>query len=187
MSTLQQIREVIVVEGTHDRDRILEAVQADVIVTGGSRIAKHVFDRMARVAVSRGIIVLTDPDYTGEQIRKRIISRFPNCKHAYLPRQEAVRGHDIGVENASAFAIKKALQNVRTLWEREEPLFSLDDMINAGLTANANASVRRAKVGAILGIGYGNTKAFLQRLNSLQVTKEEFARAVAAVCKEGEA
>ncbi len=178
MNILTPIREVIVVEGTHDRDRVLHAVQADVIVTGGSRIEKQVFDQISRVAHTRGIIILTDPDYAGEQIRRRIVARFKTAKHAYIPRYEAIKDHDIGVENASVEAILHALEHVRTMWEPKEPAFSFADLLDAGLTIGAHAAVYRERVGAILGIGYGNAKAFLARLNALQVTPDEFSAAV---------
>lgn len=185
MNILTTIREVIVVEGTHDRDRVLRAVHADVIVTGGSRIEKQVFDQISRVAQTRGIIILTDPDYAGEQIRRRIVARFKVAKHAYIPRKEAMKDHDIGVENASVGAVLHALEHVRTMWEPKEPTFTFDDLFDVGLTAGTHAAVYRERVGAILGIGYGNAKAFLARLNALQVTPDEFASAVRQAVKEG--
>ena len=43
------------------------------------------------------------------------------------------------------------------------------------------ASVRRDKLAALLGIGYGNAKCFLQRLNTYGVTREEFNSALAEI------
>ena len=53
-------------------------------------------------------------------------------------------------------------------------------MIN-GLIGNEDASYRRDKIGQILGIGYGNAKQFLSRLNNYGVTREEFVEAVKSI------
>ena len=44
-----------------------------------------------------------------------------------------------------------------------------------------NASYRRDKIGQILGIGYGNAKQFLSRLNNYGVSREEFVEAVNSI------
>lgn len=176
-----KIREMIVVEGEHDRVRVAQAVEADVIVTGGSRIRKDVFTRLARVANDRGIIVLTDPDYAGAQIRKRVTEHFPQCKHAYIPRAFATHNGDIGVENASSQAIQEALAGVRTPWEEPHAVFSWADMVESRLTAVPDAARRREALGTALQIGYANGKALLKRLNALQVSRAEFEQALASL------
>ena len=52
------------------------------------------------------------------------------------------------------------------------------DVFQAGLNGRPDAAERRAAVGAILGIGYGNAKQFLKRLNHYGVTREEWNKAV---------
>ena len=54
----------------------------------------------------------------------------------------------------------------------------MQDMFFFRLTGNDEASRRRARLGKILGIGYGNTAAFLSRLNSFGISKEEFVQAI---------
>ncbi|MEF9992554.1 MAG: DUF4093 domain-containing protein, partial [Peptostreptococcaceae bacterium] len=43
---------------------------------------------------------------------------------------------------------------------------------------NEDASHRRDKLGMILGIGYGNAKQFLNRLNNYGVSREEFEKSL---------
>ncbi len=174
-----QVKEVIIVEGTHDRDRIMQAVSADVLVTGGSHIAKDVFDRIERVAKERGIIVLTDPDFAGNHIRRMITQRFPHAKHAYIERAKAMRKGDIGVENAPPQAIIEALQKVRTVWERPGQIVSWSELQNEGFVGSSQAAQRRERLGAILHIGYANAKTFFHRLNTLSVSRAEFDAALA--------
>ncbi|PWI57523.1 ribonuclease M5 [Sulfoacidibacillus thermotolerans] len=179
-----QVKEVIVVEGTHDRDRILQAVVADVLVTGGSHIQKDVFDRIERAAQARGIIVLTDPDYTGNQIRKALAQRFPEAKHAYIARDEALKKGDVGVENASPEAIRAALQKVRAVFWHPEVVMSWSEMQSFGLVGTKKAAQRREKLGARLHIGYANAKTFYQRINALGVTRAELEEALFALDEE---
>ena len=58
-------------------------------------------------------------------------------------------------------------------------LFSAADLIAAGLSGGAMASERRARLGAILGVGCANAKTFLKRINHYGVTREEFSAALA--------
>ncbi len=175
-----KIKEVIVVEGEHDRSQVLQAVDADIIVTGGARIKKEVYLQLERVADTRGIIILTDPDYAGGLIRKQIEARFPKSKHAFIPRARAMKAGDVGVENAHATDIKKALEGVRTAWgEAHDTEFVWEDMLRNGLVGTPDASSRRERLGAILRIGYANSKSFFKRLNSLQVSRREFEEAIA--------
>ena len=51
--------------------------------------------------------------------------------------------------------------------------FGQVDLIRNNLIGNEDASYRRDKIGQILGIGYGNAKQFLSRLNNYGVTRED--------------
>ncbi|WDM02914.1 DUF4093 domain-containing protein [Alicyclobacillus cycloheptanicus] len=60
--------------------------------------------------------------------------------------------------------------------------FSMADLEQAGLVGEANAAARRQAVGDYLGIGTGNAKAFVRKLNALSVTRTEWEEAVKQVC-----
>ena len=47
-----------------------------------------------------------------------------------------------------------------------------------GLIGGDQSSHKRDKIGRILGIGYGNSKQFLSRLNNYGVTRKEFDQAL---------
>ena len=61
--------------------------------------------------------------------------------------------------------------------------FSQKDLLLNGLIGNDDASFRRDKMGQLLGIGYGNAKQFLSRLNNYGVTREEFEKALKEIEK----
>lgn len=172
------IKEVLVVEGKMDVVAIDKAVEADCIITGGFSLQPKTLDDIEKAYKKRGIIILTDPDSAGERIRKFLVKRFPEAKHAFIPKEDATANDDIGIEQASPGAIRKALEKVRTLnWEPTNN-FSSTDLIMTGLSGGAAASERRAKMGEALGIGYANAKTFLMRLNHYGVTREEFEQAL---------
>ena len=130
--------------------------------------------------------ILTDPDSAGERIRTYLTRRFPNAKHAFVPCEEATANDDIGIEQASPEAIRKALAKVRTMNWKPSDEFSATDLILNRLNGFANSGVRRAKLGAILGIGFANAKTFLRRLNNYGITRDEFNQALAKLNSEND-
>ncbi|KHF33728.1 Ribonuclease M5 [Paenibacillus sp. P1XP2] len=56
----------------------------------------------------------------------------------------------------------------------------------AGLLVHPDAARRRMVMGNLLGIGYCNGKQFHKRLAVFQITREEFAEALAQLEQEGE-
>ena len=116
-----------------------------------------------------------------EKIRKKIAAEVPGCKHAFLPREEAKKDGDIGIENATPESIRKALEKVRTESTDKRDEFGQIDLIRNGLIGNEDASNRRDELGKILGIGYGNAKQFLSRLNNYGVSREEFEQALTKI------
>ena len=109
------LKEILIVEGKTDVAAINRAVEADCITTGGFHIKRQTLENIAAAYNKRGIIILTDPDSAGENIRKFLSKKFPNAKQAYIPREEATANDDVGVEQASPESIRKALSKIRTL------------------------------------------------------------------------
>jgi len=172
------IKEVIVVEGRDDETAVKRSIDAEIIITHGFGIRESTFKRIEEANRRCGVIIFTDPDFAGEQIRKRIAKRIPGSKHAFLAKEDAYRDGDIGIENASDESIIAALSKVKTLKKGNSKEFSMKDLIENGLSGFDNSLERRNKLGKILGIGYGNGKQFLSRLNNYNITREEFNEAV---------
>ena len=177
------IKEVLVVEGKMDVVAIDKAVEADCIITEGFNLKPQALDSIAKAYQKRGIIIMTDPDSAGERIHRFLTKRFPEAKHAFIPKEDATANNDIGIEQASPEAIRTALAKVRTMdWEPTNN-FTGADLLRAGISGSPAASEKRAKLGAVLGIGYANAKTFLQRLNHYGITRQEFQQAVAELEK----
>lgn len=178
---LYVISEFIVVEGKRDVEAVLRAVEADCIITRGYTLPAPVVEQIRRAQQQRGVIILTDPDYAGEQIRRRINKLIPGCKHAFIAREEALADNDIGVERASPEVIRDALRRVRTEKAGACCEFYFFDLLKHGLVGQAGAAEKRNMAGKMLGIGYTNAKQFLRRLNGYGVTRAEFVQVLAGI------
>lgn len=172
------IKEVIVVEGRDDQAAISKAIEATTIATHGFGISESTFALIEKAYELRGLIIFTDPDYAGEQIRKRLTKRFPKSKQAYLPRIEATKGDNIGIENANPQSIIEALSKAQCTMTESRIEFTAEDMNFYGLVGGSGSAELREKAGKILGIGYGNGKEFLKRLNQYGVSREELENAM---------
>lgn len=182
-----RVQEIIVVEGIHDKQAVGRVVDADIWVVGGDRIAATFLKELERASAHRGVIVLTDPDGPGERIRSRIEARIKNCKHAFVPRKSALAKSGVGIEHASDEAILQALKQSRVSFREDNPVeFTLDDLSEHGLVGERHSRELRQKVGEALGIGWGNAKAFLKKLNALGVTREEWNQAAQTVKEESD-
>lgn len=180
-----RLRELIAVEGLHDRQAVELAVLADVWVLGGDRISRRTLAELRRAVGSRGVIVLTDPDGAGERIRRRLDAALPGCRHAYLPRSGAAGKRGVGVEYARPEVIRSALAEARAtaIDQATDPVYTMADLERVGMVGAPGAAKRRLAVGEQLGIGTGNAKAFLRKLNVLGISEPEWREAVEAVCE----
>lgn len=171
---MQRVKEIIVVEGKNDTLAIRRAVDADTIETSGSAIPPRVLDELRRAQAQRGVIVFTDPDYAGERIRRIISREIPGVKHAFIAKELAATKRKVGVEHAHPSDILKALANVRTLEVTEEPWLTWGEYLAARLTGYPDSRQQREQLAKILAIGYANGKQFYQRLQMLQISREEW-------------
>jgi ribonuclease M5 len=178
------LKETIVVEGKNDAAAVRRAVDADIIITSGFGINKGILDRIKTAQEKNGVIVLTDPDFMGEKIRKIISDRVKGVRHAFIPKEEAQAEGDIGVENAVPESILRALSMAK--WELEEVriIFSGMDLMHYGLSGNDNAASLRNSLGSALGIGYANSKQFVNRLNKYGISRDELEAALGKIMDE---
>jgi len=128
------IKEVIVVEGRDDITAVKRAVDAEIIAVGGFGINAKVIARIKEAQKRQGVIVLTDPDYAGDKIRRIIAKRVQGIKHAYITKQEGLKGDDIGVENASPDAILRALNLAKCEVKEKREEFNIHDLVFFKLT-----------------------------------------------------
>ena len=182
-----RVKEVIVVEGKDDTKQILKAVDADTYETNGSAISQDDLEKLAKLQKSRVLIVFTDQDFNGERIRKIISKAIPEVKHAFIKRKEGVptEAHgSLGVEHATPDVIRASLKHLYTQAVEPQLTFNSHDLQQAGLIGQADSRKRRERLGQILGIGYGNGKQLVHRLNMFQIDYAAFIKAVQQINQE---
>lgn len=135
------IKEVIVVEGKDDIARIKEFVSCDVIACNGSHISPKFLKKIKMLEKSRGIIILTDPDWTGKKIRHILTNAIPSAKQAYVKRDLATKNGDIGVENASKEEIIRALNEAKAHNSAQNNTFTKMDIYDYGLSGRSNSKL----------------------------------------------
>jgi ribonuclease M5 len=177
----KRIKEIVVVEGRADERAVKAAVDAELIVTSGYGLTAETWTRIQAAQARTGVILFTDPDPAGDQIRRKINRRVPGCKNAYLTREDAHRNQNIGIENARPAAIRKALAQASGTAAPESPIFTLADLQRHRLMAHPQAARRREALGRLLAIGYANAKQFLARLNRCAISRAQFEEALAEI------
>lgn len=183
-----KVKEIIVVEGKSDTNKIKQAVQADTIETNGSALSKETLALIKHAHEKRGVIIFTDPDFPGNKIRQTIEREIPGCKHAFLPKKEALaksESKSVGIEHASVAAIRHALAHIQETAEEIKTNIDRKDLIAHGLIGTSDAKRLREELGIELHIGYTNGKQLLQRLQMFQISKEELNQAMLRILEGG--
>ena len=83
------MNEALIVEGRYDKNKLSALTDAIIVTTNGFGIYKDAEKRdfIRKLAKERGIVILTDSDNAGRQIRAYITSFVPSnqIRHAYIP------------------------------------------------------------------------------------------------------
>ncbi len=169
-----QIKEVIVVEGKTDTALLKSILDVDTIETNGSGITEETLQFIKETNEKRGIIVFTDPDFPGNQIRNKVMQVAPNCKHAFIEKSKAIAKGKVGVAEASKEDVLKALENVVTLEENKDSIL-WNDFINLDIIGNKK---RRIYLYDYFNLGYGNVKQLYKRMNMLGIEKDDIIKAL---------
>ena len=182
---MKRIKEAIIAEGRDDEAAIRRAVEAEVIITHGYGISGATLSLIEKAYKEKGIIIFTDPDHAGAEIRKRLTMLFPKAGQAYLSRGEAEKGGDIGIENAKPEDILKALERaLATPEEAPADPIAKSELAELGLAGGEGSMALREEVGRRLGIGAGNAAAFARRLNAFGITRKELRKAWEDSCRQ---
>ena len=196
-----KIDQAIVVEGRDDVDAVSKAADALIIPTHGFGITAETWGMITKAYEEKGLIILTDPDHAGENIRRRLTEKYPGAIQAYVSRNDATEADDIGIENASpeaiADALKKALVREGIIREDgspaagskaragEEKVYAdMADLRKLGLAGTDGASEIRAELAKSLGIGYGNAGAFVKKLRGFGIGLDELKEEIEKIRKQ---
>lgn len=172
MKSNKKIKELIIVEGKTDIAYLSSFLKADFYSVNGSAINEKDIDYLKQVSNTRGLIILTDPDYPGLKIRKYIQDYIPNVKHAYVNKKLSIKNNKVGVAECNKDEVLRALENIIEYSSYKNKITN-KDIIYLGLSGNNNSKNLRLKVCDYLNIGYSNNKQFINKLNNININIKE--------------
>lgn len=183
-----KIKEAVIVEGKYDKIKLSNLIDTLIIETNGFAVFKDkkklAFIR--KLANERGIIVITDSDHSGFQIRNYISSSLPKdkIKHIYIPdiygkekrKKEPSKEGKLGVEGIDDKILlslfEKANIEARSVEKRD--LITSVDMFTLGLSGTPNATQNKKKLLKSLDLPeFLSTSSLISYLNS-SMDKKEF-------------
>ncbi len=187
MSDRIPIREVVLVEGKYDKITLSSIIDATILTTGGFSVFNNAEKRalIKRMGEERGIILLTDSDGGGAQIRAYLSGILPKekIKHLYIPRIEGKekrkrapsRSGVLGVEGMKPEVLRHLFEPLRADGEPKTgreitPL----DLYERGLSGGADAGAKREQLCRAFGLPPLAAKPLLAALNCLY-TYEQFS------------
>ncbi len=171
-------KKIFVVEGTHDEALLKHVIpNINTISVGGSQIKKDVVDFLVKNENSFDIVLLFDPDYAGENIRKKLSKLLTNPIHIFFEQSDAISRNKkkIGIEHVNGDKLKVVLNN-EVKENAGKTNITISVLHELGLTGKPNSKALRDKVARHFHIGYCNTKTLLQRLSWLDIKKQDLER-----------
>lgn len=168
------IKEIIVVEGRSDTSKLKSLFECDTLETSGSRLSPRTLEMIKQMNETRGIIVFTDPDYPGMQIRQKINAYVGPCKQAFVHKKDAIAHHKVGIAEATPEAIVEALECCCDFNPHSQTI-SWASFIHLDLIGHKK---KRLYVYDYFHLGYGNAKTLFKRLNMACITEEEVKQCI---------
>ena len=183
---------IVIVEGKYDKITLENFIDATIITTNGFGIYKDKDrrDLIKRLCKEKGVIVITDSDSAGAQIRSFIksICNTERIVNVYLPQipgkekrktKPSKQGY-LGVEGMNMETILAALEKSGITgkpFEAKEKICKID-LYKFGLSGGENSKSFRVSFSEFAGIPKGiSSNAFLDALNSI-FTREDFLEEV---------
>lgn len=165
---------MVVVEGKTDTAVLRSLYDVDTIETSGLSLDDKTLAMIRTASQTRGVIILTDPDYPGQKIRHRIEQAVPHARHAFIKKEDAIGDKKLGVAEARKEAIVDALNNAVT-FEKPQATLSWESFIALDIIGDTK---RREQVYDLFNLGHGNVKTLFKRLNMAGITYEQIKEAL---------
>ncbi len=167
------------VEGYHDLAKLKEIDKnLDIVITNGSEIAHETLEELKKLNKERGLILLLDPDYQGERIRRIINDYVGPTKHAFVNKKDAInkKKTKVGIEHVEKEIIIRSLESFYTTTQNKLPNINQKDLYEMGLLGKPYSKQLREKLCNELGIGLSNGRTLLKKLNMFSITKDHIIK-----------
>ena len=183
-----KIKEAVIVEGKYDKIKLSNLIDTLIIETNGFGIYKDKsrLEFIRALAQERGIVILTDSDHSGFQIRNYIAAGIPKdrIKHIYIPdiygkekrKAEASKEGKLGVEGMGDELLIKLFENAGVSAEKAvktNPVTNYD-LYELGISGTPEAKQNKKKLLKALDLPeFLSTNSLLSYINSA-MEREEF-------------
>lgn len=182
------VKQPIIVEGKYDKIKLSSVIDGLIITTDGFRIYKdkEKTDLIRTFAERTGVIILTDSDGAGFQIRNHLKGCIKNGKiyNVYIPdifgkekrKDKPSKEGKLGVEGIDTEVLLRAFEEAGIFSEEKEnsPWLSKADLLDDGLMGAEKSSELRKRFTAELNLPeHLSTAALLEVLNRLY-TREKY-------------
>lgn len=184
-----RLKQAIIVEGRYDKIRLSSLVDTVIIPTNGFGLYKdrETAELIKALAKKTGIIILTDSDSAGFQIRSHIknIVKEGEVINCYIPdiygkerrKNEPSKEGKLGVEGMTSEALVEAFRRAGVL-AAEVPEGEKDitkaDLMELGYIGAENSAERRRELQRRLGLPERLSANMLLELLNVNYTLEEF-------------
>lgn len=184
-----KIKQAVIVEGKYDKIRLSNLVDAVIIPTNGFELYrdKETAELIKMLSKKTGIIILTDSDSAGFQIRSRLrnITRGGEVINVYIPdimgkerrkRSPSAEGK-LGVEGVDDEILLEAFRKAGVFAEErtvpKDPITKAD-LMERGLVGGENSADKRAKLQSSLGLPVRLSANMLLEILNVMYSREEF-------------
>lgn len=108
--SLSHMRYAYIVEGVTDEDRLKKLGCVFVIKTGGKYIRPDILKFIQEVSKVRPLVIVTDPDGPGKEIKARIEKIVGPCLSVEVNKRDAIKQGKVGIAQMSMDVLKEALR-----------------------------------------------------------------------------
>ena len=186
-----KIKQAVIVEGKYDKIRLSNIVDAVIVPVNGFSIYrdKETAELIKMLARKTGIVILTDSDSAGFQIRNKIknLARGGEVIHVYVPdikgkerRKKAPSKQGLlGVEGIDDEILLEAFKKAGVLAEKSQTLkdpITKADLLDMGLVGAENSAQRRAELQRKLGLPERLSANMLLEILNVMYTREGFLK-----------
>lgn len=185
-----KVKEAVIVEGKYDKIKLSNILDALIIETNGFGIYKDK-ERLSfirNLAKERGLIIITDSDHSGFQIRNFIANCAKNgsVKHIYIPdvygkerrKLQPSKEGKLGVEGISDEILIRLFSDNGIKYESSQPreMITNYDLFEMGISGTPDAGKKKKKLLKQLELPeFLSTNSLLSCLNSM-MSKAEFKK-----------
>lgn len=183
-----KIKEAVIVEGRYDKLKLSNLLDTLIIETNGFAIYKdkEKLKFIRRLAKERGIVILTDSDHSGFQIRNYVAAGIPKdkIKHIYIPdisgkekrKAQPSKEGKLGVEGMNDELLLKLFDNAGIDSKSvnvTNPVTNFD-LFDLGLSGTPNAKQNKKMLLKKLDLPeFLSTNSLLSYINS-SMSRDEF-------------